>query len=198
MIKLSRAVIVEGKYDKIRLENIVDAVIIPTNGFCIFKDSEKRELIRKIALKKGLIIITDSDKAGSVIRSHIKSIAPSADIINVYLPQISGKERRKSKMSAEGFLGVEGTPDDIIINTLKRYEGARCEKQERKIQKSDLFSLGLSGASDSRKMRESLLSFLELPQSLTANALLDALNSLYTYTEFTEMVEKWQQDGDKN
>ena len=105
MLKLSRAVIVEGKYDKIRLENIVDAVIIPTNGFRIFKDEEKRRLIKKIAEKKGIIVLTDSDKAGSVIRSHIKSIASSADIISVYLPQISGKERRKTKPSAEGLVG---------------------------------------------------------------------------------------------
>lgn len=196
MINISRAVIVEGKYDKIRLENIIDAVIITTDGFRIFKNAEKRELIRKIALKKGLLIITDSDKAGSVIRGHIKSIVSGADIINVYLPQIKGKERRKAHAGAEGLLGVEGTPDEIIIETLKKYESERVEC--RKIGKADLFSLGLSGTAQSAEKRKGLLKYLELPESLTANALLDALNSLYSYNEFIEEVEKWQQDGDKN
>ena len=136
MLKLSRAVIVEGKYDKIRLENIVDAVIIPTNGFRIFKDEEKRRLIKKIAEKKGIIVLTDSDKAGSVIRSHIKSIASSADIISVYLPQISGKERRKTKPSAEGLVGVEGTPDEIIIKALERF--SVNEERSERIEKNDL------------------------------------------------------------
>lgn len=196
MINISRAVIVEGKYDKIRLENLIDAVIITTDGFRIFKNAERRELIRKIALKKGLLIITDSDKAGSVIRSHIKSFVAGADIINVYLPQIKGKERRKAHAGAEGLLGVEGTPDEIIIEVLKKYESKRVEG--RKIEKADLYSLGLSGAAQSAEKRKELLKHLELPESLTANALLDALNSLYTYTEFIEEVEKWQQDGDKN
>ena len=198
MIKLSRAVIVEGKYDKIRLSNIVDAVIITTDGFRIFKDAEKRQLIKKIALKKGLLIITDSDKAGSVIRAHIKSFVNDADIANVYLPQLVGKEKRKSKHSAEGFLGVEGTPDEIIIKALERFSDNSANQETRKIEKSDLYDLGLSGNTDSSKLRESLLGYLSLPKSLTANALLDALNSLYTFTEFLKEVEKWQQDGDKS
>lgn len=196
MISISRAIIVEGKYDKIRLENIVDAVIITTNGFRIFKDIEKRELIRKIAQKKGLLVITDSDKAGSVIRGHLKSILPDADIINVYLPQIKGKERRKSKGGAEGLLGVEGTPDEIILSALKKFEIQK--PKEQKIQKSDLFALGLSGIEQANERRKGLLNFLELPENLTANALLDALNSLYTFSEFMEVAKQWQQDWDKN
>ena len=192
MIKISRAVIVEGKYDKIRLENILDAVIITTDGFRIFKDIEKRELIRKIAAKKGLLIITDSDKAGSVIRGHIKSFVTEGDIANVYLPQILGKEKRKSHASAEGYLGVEGTPDDIIKKALERFADKEdvCSK---KIDKNDMFTLGLSGATDSLKKRKDLQKFLGLPENLTTPALLDALNSLYTYNEFMEEIGKWQQ-----
>ncbi len=196
MIKIDRAIIVEGKYDKIRLENIVDAVILTTDGFGIFKNTEKRELIRKIAEKKGLLIITDSDKAGSVIRSHIKSVVPGADIINVYLPQISGKERRKKKAGAEGLLGVEGTPDEIIIKALERF---RTEGQDTlKIEKSHLYNLGLTGMNDSAQKRKELLRYLDLPASLTSNALLDALNSLYSLEEFLKETEKWRQDLDKN
>ncbi len=198
MIKISRVVIVEGKYDKIRLSNIIDAVIITTDGFRIFKNKEKRLLIKKMADKRGLLIITDSDKAGSVIRSHIKSFATEADIVNVYLPQIVGKEKRKQKSSAEGFLGVEGTPDDIILKALEPFADNRYRTEKRKIEKADLYALGLSGKADSAKLRQSLLGFLSLPKSLTANALIDALNSLYTFTEFSEEIEKWQQDLGKN
>ncbi len=196
MLKLSRAVIVEGKYDKIRLENIIDAVIITTNGFRIFKDEEKRQLIRKIAEKKGIIILTDSDKAGSVIRAHIKSITNNADIVNIYLPQISGKERRKARPSAEGLLGVEGTPDEIIINALERFS-VNEEKSER-VEKSNLYSLGLSGEEGSADRRRALLTYLDLPASLTTPALLDAVNSLYTKTEFMEVATKWLQEWETN
>lgn len=197
MIKISRAVIVEGKYDKIRLENIIDAVIITTDGFRIFKDEEKRTLIRKIAAKKGLLIITDSDKAGSVIRGHIKSFVTKGDIANVYLPQILGKEKRKAHSSAEGYLGVEGTPDEIIKKALEHF--AEKDKEcGKKIDKNDLFTLGLSGASGSLEKRRDLQKFLELPENLTTPALLDALNSLYTYNEFMEEIERWQQGLVKN
>lgn len=200
MIKLQKAVIVEGKYDKIKLENIIDAVIIPTNGFRIFKDAEKSALIRKIALKKGIVIITDSDSAGNMIRSHLKKIVGEADIINVYLPQILGKERRKAKPSAEGFLGVEGTDDDIILKTLEKY-GLTSDKAIEnmpKATKTDLYKWGLSGRPDSAENRISLLKHLHLPQNLTANALLDALNSLYNYSELSEVIFNWQQDLNKN
>ena len=118
MIKLKQTIIVEGKYDKIRLANIIDATIITTEGFRIFKDKEKRELIRILWDKNGLIVMTDSDKAGQLIRNHIKNIVPKAEVINVYLPQIKGKEKRKTSPSAEGVLGVEGTDDGIIISAL--------------------------------------------------------------------------------
>lgn len=197
MIRISRAVIVEGKYDKIRLENLIDGVIITTGGFRIFKDTEKRELIKRLAEKKGLLIITDSDKAGSLIRGHIKSFVTRGDIANVYLPQILGKEKRKSHGSAEGFLGVEGTPDEIIKKALERYAETKADSA-RRVDKSDLFALGLSGKSDSSVKRKSLQRFLSLPENITTPALLDAVNSLYSYEEFIEEIEKWQQDSAKS
>lgn len=197
MIKISRAVIVEGKYDKIRLENIIDGVIITTDGFRIFKDAGKRELIKRLAEKKGLLIITDSDKAGSLIRGHIKSFVAEGDIANVYLPQILGKEKRKSHRSAEGFLGVEGTPNEIIKSALEHY-AEKNEDSGRKVAKNDLFSLGLSGEKDSSQKRKSLKKFLSLPENLTTPALLDAINSLYSYEEFVKEIEKWQQDSAKS
>ena len=120
LIRLKQAVIVEGKYDKIALENVIDAVIIPTNGFGIFKDSEKRDIIRNLAKKNGIIVMTDSDSAGAVIRAYIKKIAAGAVITNVYVPSLHGKEKRKSKPSAEGILGVEGMSPEIIEEALKR------------------------------------------------------------------------------
>ncbi len=198
MIKLDSAVIVEGKYDKIRLANIIDATIIPTDGFRIFKDKEKCRLIRLLAERLGIIVITDSDSAGQQIRSHIKNIAANGKITNIYLPPIVGKEKRKSSPSAEGLLGVEGTDDEIIIEALKKAGLTHIEAQNRKaITKTDLFILGLSGKEDSAKKRQSLCEFLKIP-SLPTNTLLDALNSLYGYDEFLELMEKWKQEETEN
>ena len=199
MIKLDKAVIVEGKYDKIRLSNFIDATIITTDGFGIFKDKEKRSLIRLLAEKKGIVIITDSDHAGQVIRSHIKSFVSHGEIINVYLPLLCGKEKRKSKPSAEGLLGVEGTPDSIIIEALDRAHLICENKAEtgRRITKTDLFALGLSGGEKSRILRESLCEYLKIPP-LPANTLLDAINTLFTYEEFLEMINKWNPEETEN
>lgn len=192
MIKIDKAVIVEGKYDKIRLSNIVDATIITTEGFRIFKDKEKRELIRILARKKGIIIMTDSDRAGQMIRRHIENIAKDADIQNVYLPFIKGKEKRKAKPSADGGLGVEGTDDEIILNSLKKFGivGEERQRGEVKITKTDLYNLGLTGRQDSKQKREALLSKLGFPTFLSANTLLEILNSLYTLSE----VQKWMEE----
>lgn len=192
LIKIDKTIIVEGKYDKIRLSNIVDATIITTEGFRIFKDKEKRELIRLLAQKKGLIILTDSDKAGQMIRKHIENITKGADIINVYLPVILGKEKRKAKPSAEGSLGVEGTADKIIFNTLSRFGvmGEPSKKSGPKITKTDLYNLGLTGKADSKDKREKLLLNLGFPTFISTNTLLSLLNSLYTLSE----VEKWMEE----
>lgn len=192
MIKLDKAVIVEGKYDKIRLSNIIDATIITTEGFRIFKDKEKRELIRVLAQKRGIIIMTDSDRAGQMIRKHIENIVKGADIQNVYLPVIKDKEKRKIKPSAEGSLGVEGTDDEIILDSLKKV-GIIGEKRvidEPKITKTDLYNLGLTGGQESKMKREKLLLKLGFPTFLSANTLLEILNSLYTLSEVKQWMEE--------
>ncbi len=199
MIKLDKAVIVEGKYDKIRLSNFIDATIITTDGFGIFKNEEKRFLIKLLAEKTGLVIITDSDNAGQIIRSHIKNFVKQGEIINVYLPSLKGKEKRKTKPSAEGFLGVEGTPDEIITAALDRV-GLVHKKEDkigRKINKTDLYTLGLSGRDNSSILREALCRFIKIP-NLPTNTLLDALNTLYTYDEFLELINKWKLEETEN
>ncbi len=195
MIKLKQAVIVEGKYDKIRLSNILDATIITTNGFRIFKDKEKRELVRLFAKKCGIIIMTDSDYAGQMIRRHICNIVKNGEITNIYLPPISGKERRKTKSGAEGLLGVEGTDDKIIIEALKKsgITHTATRQKNRKITKTDLFSAGINGGENSCKKRESFCRYLGLPL-LPSNTLLEALNTLYSYDEFFERIQKWKQE----
>ena len=194
MIKINAAVIVEGKYDKIKLENIIDALIIPTDGFRIFKNAEKRNMIKLLAEKNGIVVITDSDSAGNLIRNHLKGFVPADKIINVYLPQVEGKESRKQKKSAEGFLGVEGADDAVILKALSRagVTGEKAEIVGRRLTKSDFYALGISGGDNSRILRENLLVFLGLPQNLSANALLDVANSLYGYEKFTEVVNKWK------
>lgn len=200
MIRLNKAVIVEGKYDKIKLENFIDAYIITTNGFRIFKDTEKRELLKKIANDSGIIIMTDSDSAGMVIRNFLKDIIKEGDIINVYLPQISGKEKRKNEKSKEGFLGVEGLSEEMITNALERagvFMTSEEKKRERTINKALLYELGLSGRNDSKKKREELYKILQLPTCLGSNSFLQYINTVYTQEEFIEVYKKClkQQDN---
>jgi len=203
LIKLKEAVIVEGKYDKITLENIIDATIITTNGFRIFKDKEKRDLIKLLAERQGIVVITDSDSAGALIRSHLKQVCPENTITNVYVPQLSGKEKRKDKRSKEGLLGVEGMTQQILIDALARSgitHNTITKKTCKKITKTDLFTLGLSGNKNSSFLRDVLAQFLNLPQGMSANAFLDCLNAIYNYNEFIKAVELWQknrQDADK-
>ena len=192
LIRLDRPVIVEGKYDKIALENIVDALIITTDGFGIFKNREKCDLIRQLARKNGVIIMTDSDSAGAVIRSYLKKIISDCEIINVYVPELRGKERRKTKPSKSGLIGVEGMSPEIIEEALKR-SGVFSVKKEngRKITKTDMFVLGLSGREDSSLKRKDFLRFLGLPESLSSSAMLDVLNNMLTADEFYEKAELW-------
>ncbi len=198
LLRIDKAVIVEGKYDKIRLQNIIDALIIQTDGFAIFKDKEKQALIRTLAEKNGIIVLTDSDSAGRVIRMHLKNIVADSSITNVYLPQILGKEKRKSKKSAEGFLGVEGTDDEIIIEAFRKFgvTAAVTDKKRRAVTKGDLFSLGLSGRENSEKLRRELLNRLGFPY-MSANAFLDLINALYGYEKFLEVLDGWRQEQTK-
>ena len=192
MIRLDRPVIVEGKYDKIALENVVDALIITTDGFGIFKNREKCDLIRRLARKNGIIIMTDSDSAGAVIRSYIKKIVSDCEIINIYVPELRGKEKRKARPSKSGLIGVEGMSPEIIENALKR-GGIFSVKEEnrRKITKTDMFVLGLSGREDSSVKRKEFLRFLGLPESLSSSAMLDVLNNMLTADEFFDKAELW-------
>ena len=191
MIKLSKVIIVEGKYDKIRLKNIIDAEIKTTDGFRIFKDRDKLQMIRRIAETKGIVILTDSDSAGFVIRGHLSSIIDPKYITNVFVPEIKGKEKRKEKSSAQGLLGVEGLDEKTITEAFKKAGIATDETAVtptgEKITNSDLFKLGLSGVSDSKARREALMQSLGLPKGMSSKQLLTALNSLYSRDELYDI-----------
>ena len=189
-IKINQAVIVEGKYDKIKLENIIDAFIIETNGFGIFKDKEKMKFIKKLADDCGIIILTDSDSAGFMIRNHLLSAIDKEKITNVYIPDIIGKEKRKTSPSKEGKLGVEGMSGEIL---LKAFEKAKinCEIRENPdpITNYDLFELGLSGCDGAKENKKKLLKALSLPEFLSTNSLLSYLNNNYTKNELTQTLK---------
>ena len=192
MISIKQAVIVEGRYDKIKLSSILDTVIIETGGFRVFKDKQRQNLIRQIAKKRGIIIMTDSDSAGFVIRNFLKGIVPQSEIKNCYIPQIHGKEKRKESFSKEGFLGVEGVDEDVILDALKKcgaeINGISSEKKACEIKKFDLFELGLTGCDNSANLRKMLLQEMNLPAYLTTNAFLTAINTLYTLPEIKEKL----------
>lgn len=178
-------VIVEGKYDKIKLKSIIDGVIITTDGYGIYKNKKKLSLIRKYAEKTGIIILTDSDGAGFQIRNHLKSIIGNGKIINIYIPDVFGKERRKTAPSKEGKIGVEGIDKEILI---KAFTDAgvlgNAEKKEPWLTKAVFMEKGLSGGEKSSALREKLAIKLGLPERITSKALLEALNNLYTEVEF--------------
>lgn len=189
MIKINEAIIVEGKYDKIKLSQIVDAVIISVNGFNIFKDSEKQALIKNIAKKSGIILLTDSDRAGFLIRNFICGIVDTKNIRHAYIPQIEGVEKRKDAASKDGFLGVEGVDDRIILESIKK-AATVCEKKEEYITKSDFLRLGLAGCPDSKIKRDKLLLSLDLPKGISANAFLKILNSSFSESEINNIINK--------
>lgn len=194
MLKIKQAVIVEGKYDKIRLSNIIDAVIVPVHGFSIYRDRETAELIKYLAKTTGIIILTDSDGAGFQIRNKIKSLASGGEVIHVYVPDIKGKEKRKREPSKEGLLGVEGISDEVIARAFEQ-AGVFIEKTERTeksdpITKADLLDLGLIGAENSGARREELQKKLGLPKHLSSNMLLEMLNVMFTRDEFLEEIKQ--------
>lgn len=192
MLKIKQAIIVEGKYDKIRLSNLVDSVIIPTNGFALYKDKETAELIKMLARKTGIIILTDSDSAGFQIRSRLRSITPGCEVVNVYIPDIKGKERRKRAPSAEGKLGVEGVSDEILLEAFRKAGVFTEERAAPKypITKADLMERGLIGGENSAERRAKLQRRLGLPERLSANMLLEILNVMYSREEFFAELEK--------
>lgn len=193
MISVKEAIIVEGRYDKIKLSSIVSSPIIDTGGFRVFKDKEKQNLIKKISAQRGLLVLTDSDSAGFVIRNFLKGIVPENELKHAYIPQLRGKEKRKAEASKEGLLGVEGMDEQIIVRAIQN-SGATILNYDKKVKsgditKSDLYELGLSGRENSAVLRDKLLKRLQLPSYLTTNAMLTALNCLYSLEELKELIE---------
>lgn len=193
MVRIQEAIVVEGRYDRNTLSQIVDAPIFETNGFGIFKDREQMELLRAVAIRRGLIVLTDSDGAGFVIRNHIKSVIPGRYLKHAYIPDIPGKEKRKISPGKEGKLGVEGMRPEVILEALRAC-GATIEDETGKkpssqgITKQLLAELGLSGGANSNQKRRRLQKQLHLPEHMSANALLQALNLLLTEKELRETV----------
>lgn len=192
MVKIREAIVVEGRYDKNTLSQIVEAPILETSGFGIFKDKAQMALLRRVAETRGLIVFTDSDGAGFVIRNHIKSAIPGKYLKHAYIPDIYGKEKRKATPGKEGKLGVEGMKPEIILDALRK-AGATIEGEEKgsvnAITKQDLMELGLSGGADAGEKRKKLLKKLNLPQHMSANAMLQALNLLYSLQELQEILK---------
>ena len=192
MLKIKEAIVVEGRYDKNTLSQIIDAPILETSGFGIFKDREQMSLLRRVAERRGLIVFTDSDGAGFVIRNHIKSAIPSKYLKHAYIPDVYGKEKRKAAPGKEGKLGVEGLPPEILLDALRR-AGATIEGEDspgnKGITKQDLMARGLSGGANAGAKRQLLLKKLGLPERMSANAMLQALNLLCTPEELDLILE---------
>ena len=192
MVKLRQAVVVEGRYDKNTLSQIIDAPIFQTNGFGIMHDKAQLELLRTVAKRRGLIVFTDSDGAGFVIRNYLKSSIDPKFLLHAYIPDIPGKEKRKSAPSKEGKLGVEGMTPDVIIQCLLRAGATTEEPCERPaadpITKQDLMDWGLSGGRDSAQKRRILLKALDFPEHMSSNAMLQALNVLYQKDELAQRI----------
>ncbi len=197
MIKINEAVIVEGKYDKIKLSSVFDAVIIVTNGFGIFRDRETLELIRFYAEKTGIIILTDSDSAGRKIRGYIKSAVKKGSVRNVYIPDVFGKEKRKEKPSAEGKLGVEGINVKLILDAFKNAGITASENNSpHDIDKTVLYELGLSGKPDSKGLRLELQKYLGLPSLMSASSLIEVLNTMMSKDELEKTLIRIREESD--
>lgn len=192
MIKINEVVVVEGKYDKIKLENILDTLIIQTNGFSIRKDREKLKFIKKMADERGVLVLTDSDHAGFMIRSYLSGAVAKEKIKHAYIPDVFGKEKRKDKPSKEGKIGVEGIDSKVILCALEK-AGVFCSEaveEGPRITNADLFNDGFSGGLNSKARKKELLKELDLPEFLSTNSLLQILNSTTTYDEYKKIVEK--------
>lgn len=196
MLRIREAIVVEGRYDKNTLLQVVDTLILETGGFRIFKDPDQLALLRRAAEKRGLVVLTDSDGAGFVIRNHIKSVIPGSLLKHAYIPDVYGKERRKRQRGKEGKLGVEGMPPEVLEQVLRRAgatfldEGARSEEAGPPLTKADLFAAGLSGGADSGARRLALLKRLALPEHMSANGLLAVLNGCYSRGEALELLNQ--------
>ena len=199
MLKIREAIVVEGRYDKNTLAQIVDAPILETKGFGLFKDPKQLELLRNVAKKRGLIVLTDSDGAGFVIRNHIKSAIPAKYLKHAYIPDVAGKEKRKAAPGKEGKLGVEGMSPEVLLAALKNagatIEGESMAQENDQITKQDFVEFGLSGGLNASERRKRLQNRLHLPEHMSANALLQALNLLLSREELAEIVREWDNEN---
>ena len=194
MRRVREVIVVEGRYDKNALRQVVEATVVETGGFGVFNDRERLALLRRLAAERGLILLTDSDGAGFVIRNFLKGAIPKSQLKQAYIPDVHGKERRKTAPGKEGKLGVEGMPPQVLLAALERAgatfeDGGAAERREL-ITKADLYALGLTGGQDSQSRRRALLKQLGLPERMTTNALLEALNILCTREEFLSVLEE--------
>lgn len=197
--KIKEVIVVEGRYDKNTLSQVVDAAVVELGGFAVFHDAEKLALLRRLAETRGLILLTDSDGAGFVIRNHLKGALPKDKVKHAYIPDVAGKERRKRRPSKEGKLGVEGMDPATLLSVLRRcgatFEEGGIAPAKEPITKADLFALGLSGGSGSAERRKALAKALDLPEHLSPNALLDVLNLLTTREELAETLRHLAGEG---
>ena len=197
MIKISQAIVVEGRYDKNTLSQIVDAPVFETSGFHIMKDKATQALLRRVAMERGLIVFTDSDGGGFVIRNFLKQIIPPQYLFHAYIPDIYGKEKRKSAPGKEGKLGLEGMSREVILTALENCGANFHPNEKQPITKQHLFALGLSGQANSSMLRKQLLKKLELPEHMSANAMLQALDVLYSPEELADILKELPGYGDK-
>ena len=197
MLKIREAIVVEGRYDKNTLSQVVDTVILETAGFGIFRDEETLALLRRIGAKRGLILLTDSDGAGFLIRNYLKGALPKGCVKQAYVPDIAGKERRKRHGSKEGKLGVEGMRPQVILDALRRAGATFAQQDESEmpvhpvITKADFYEWGLSGRPDSTARRAAVLHALDLPAHMTANALLEFINAVGTHEQVAEIIQQY-------
>ena len=196
MRAIREVIVVEGRYDKNALSQVVDATIVTLGGFSVFNDKEKLAFLRRLAEKQGIIVLTDSDGAGFVIRNYLKGALPRELVKQAYIPDVYGKERRKRRAGKEGKLGVEGMKPEVLLDALRKAGATFLDEADTPLQtkdpitKADLFVLGLSGGPDSAAKRQALLKRLELPEHLTANGMLEALNLLYSKEELVAVMER--------
>ena len=195
MLRIKEAIVVEGRYDKNTLSQLVDTLILDTRGFGVFKDAQRLALLRRVAQRRGIIVLTDSDGAGFVIRNFLKGAIPPQQVKHAYIPDIAGKERRKRRPGREGKLGVEGMRPAVLEQALRRAGATFGDgfgpdgPGGRPITKADLYALGLSGGPGAAQARQALLRRLDLPEHLTANALVEVLNTVCTYEELAEILQ---------
>ena len=200
MRKVREVIVVEGRYDKNTISQVVDAAVVTLGGFSVFNDKEKLAFLRRLALERGLIVLTDSDGAGFVLRNYLKGALPKDRVKQAYIPDVAGKERRKRRPGKEGKLGVEGMRPEVLLEALRRCgatfedETAAPKGAEPPITKADLYALGLAGGEGSAERRRALLRRLDLPEHLTANGLLEALNLLYGRRAFLERMGEDRSD----